>query len=332
MAKDPVCGMDIESPAHYFSESGSEKYEFCSSSCKDKFDDDPSRFMKPEVRSEASYRTSSAGIERSHVPVIGVPQDENQIAREREYKSLLRKFIFAGIVSIMIMFFNYPELFNLPEQFQKGGETVRSIWMAMGMLTLPVLFWAGSQFYTGAWGALKHGTSNMNTLIAVGTSVAYLYSVAATLLHGTSFFAGYGAETYFDTSTAIIGLVLVGRYLEARAKGRASDAIKALMGLRPRTALVVRDGQEITTPIEDVATGDLVLVKPGERVAVDGEVVNGVSWVDESMLTGESAPVEKALGAQVYGATVNGTGSFTFRATKVFHPSFGISIASASAS
>ena len=181
----------------------------------------------------------------------------------------------------------------------------------------PVQLWAGSQFYRGAWGALKHRTSNMNTLIAVGTSVAYLYSLAATLFHGAAFFEGRSAATYFDTSTAIIGLVLLGRYLEARAKRRASGAIRSLMGLQPKTARVVRDGLEADVPIDGLAAGDLVLVRPGERVPADGDVVTGRSSVDESMLTGESAPVDKTPGSRVFAATINGFGGLTFRAARV---------------
>ena len=184
-------------------------------------------------------------------------------------------------------------------------------------LATPVQLWAGWQFYTGAWGALKHRTSNMNTLIAVGTSVAYGYSMVATLFPGSSLFGGYEPETYFDTSTAIIGLVLLGRFLEARAKGRASGAIRALMELQPGAARVVRDGGEVDIPPDEVVIGDLVLVRPGERLAVDGEVVDGESWVDESMLTGESAPADKSPGARVFGATVNSTGAFTYRATGI---------------
>ncbi len=183
-------------------------------------------------------------------------------------------------------------------------------------LATPVQFWAGGQFYAGAWRALRGRTSNMNTLIAVGTSAAYGYSVYATLFGGPDSL-GAGGETYFDTSTAIIGLVLLGRFLEARAKGRASGALRALAGLSARTARVIRDGVESDVPVEEVVVGDLVLVRPGEKVAADGEVVDGTSWVDESMLTGESLPVEKGAGARVYGATVNGAGSFTFRATGV---------------
>ena len=184
-------------------------------------------------------------------------------------------------------------------------------------LATPVQFWAGGQFYTGAWRALKGRTSNMNTLIAVGTSAAYGYSVYAALFGGPAELGQGRGETYFDTSTAIIGLVLLGRFLEARARGRASGALRALAGLGAKTARVARNGVESDIPIEDVVVGDLVLVRPGEKVATDGEVVEGRSWVDESMLTGESLPVEKGEGATVYGATVNGAGSFTFRATGV---------------
>ena len=184
-------------------------------------------------------------------------------------------------------------------------------------LATPVQFWAGGQFYAGAWRALRGRTSNMNTLIAVGTSAAYGFSVYATLFGGPAALGEGAAETYFDTSTAIIGLVLLGRFMEARAKGRASGALRALAGLNPKTARVVRNGVESDVPAEEVVVGDLVLVRPGERVATDGEVVEGASWVDESMLTGESLPIEKGAGARVYGATVNGAGSFTFRATGV---------------
>ena len=184
-------------------------------------------------------------------------------------------------------------------------------------LATPVQFWAGGQFYTGAWRALKGRTSNMNTLIAVGTSAAYGYSVYAAVFGGPAELGQGRGETYFDTSTAIIGLVLLGRFLEARAKGRASGALRALAGLGAKTARVMRNDVESDIPIEDVVVGDIVLVRPGEKVATDGEVVEGRSWVDESMLTGESVPVEKGVGARVYGATVNGAGSFTFRATGV---------------
>ena len=185
--------------------------------------------------------------------------------------------------------------------------------LAMALAT-PVQVWAARQFYVSAWGALKHGTSNMNTLIALGTSVAYGYSAAITVFGPIG--SGAGA-TYFDTSATIIALILFGRLLEARAKGSASDAIRALMSLQPRTARVVRDGEEADVPIADVVPDDSVVIRPGERIPVDGVVTSGESSVDESMLTGESLPVDKSEGSGLSGGTINLTGSVTFRATKV---------------
>jgi len=184
-------------------------------------------------------------------------------------------------------------------------------------LATPVQFWAGLRFYRGAWGALKHGSADMNTLIAVGTSAAYLYSVAVVLFPHFFAEAGIGHGLYFDTSCMIIALILMGRYLESRAKGQTSEAIEKLIGLRPNRATAIRGGKEVDVPVEEVAAGDILLVKPGEKVPVDGIVSEGYSTVDESMLTGESMPVEKKAGDGVTGATLNMTGSFRFRATRV---------------
>ena len=234
-------------------------------------------------------------------------------------------------------------------------------------LATPVQLWAGLGFYTSAWSAARRLTSNMNTLVAVGTSVAYAYSVVVTIFGESSFFDGHATDTYFDTSTAIIGIVLLGRFMEARAKRRASNAIHALMELQPRTARVIRstnplsleslprtryggegrgegeppaeidslsleslprtryggegwgegEYQHIDLPIDDIVVGDRIIVRPGEKVPVDGVVETGASSVDESMLTGESAPVPKRPGDDVYGATVNGRGSLVFTATRV---------------
>ena len=245
--------------------------------------------------------------------------DAEDLSRAEETRALLKKAIFSLSTAAIIMTLMFTSL---------GGDEF-AFWTNYGFLALatPVQFWAGRQFYAGAWGALKHRTSNMNTLIAVGTSVAYFYSVAATIFYNSSFFAqahtfhvhslfDHSTGTYFDTSAAVIGLVLVGRYLEARAKRRASRAIKQLMGLQAKTARVVRDGQEVDLPMEEVVPGDLVIVRPGEKVPVDGSVAEGYSTVDESMLTGESIPVEKGPGQRVFGATINTTGSFRFRAKR----------------
>ncbi|MDA1215459.1 MAG: copper-translocating P-type ATPase, partial [Chloroflexi bacterium] len=233
--------------------------------------------------------------------------DLERLSRTQEIRRLRTKFTvsLAGSVAIMVMMFTP----GIEEALSAFGVNL----IAMTIAT-PVQFWAGKQFYNGAWGALKHRTSNMNSLIALGTSVAYAYSVVITFF-GDLFPQATG--TYFDTSATIIALILFGRFLEARAKGQASEAIRSLMGLTPRTARVVRDGEDIDIPLEDVVAGDVIIVRPGERVPVDGQVNDGYSTVDESMLTGESIPVEKGPEAQVYGGTVNAAGSFTFTATKV---------------
>ncbi|MFH1073365.1 MAG: heavy metal translocating P-type ATPase [Nanoarchaeota archaeon] len=177
-------------------------------------------------------------------------------------------------------------------------------------LATPVQFIVGKQFYQGAGVALKNKTANMDTLIAIGTSAAYLYSVYLVFIAGMM-------EQYFEISAILITLVILGKYLEERAKGKTSDAIRKLMGLSPKTALVLRKGREQRVPIDDVLVGDSIIVKPGEKIPVDGIVLSGLSSVDESMLTGESIPVEKKKGDTVFGATINKNGSFAFKATKV---------------
>jgi len=189
-------------------------------------------------------------------------------------------------------------------------------------LATPVQFWAGWPFYAGAWKVLRHRSTDMNTLIAVGTSAAYFYSVAAIAAPGFFKAAGLGVgeaglPLYFDTASAIITLILLGRFLEARARVHTSDAIRRLIGLAPRTARVLRDGSEVDLPIADVRVGDLVRVRPGESIAVDGVVVDGASGVDESMITGESLPISKRVEDLVIGGTLNTTGTLTFRATRV---------------
>ncbi|MGD1119945.1 MAG: heavy metal translocating P-type ATPase [Dehalococcoidales bacterium] len=222
----------------------------------------------------------------------------------REVKKVRDRFIFAVVLAAVIMTLMWTPQFT-------GLKYV--LWA----LATPVQFWAGLRFYRGAWGALKHRRADMNTLIAVGTSAAYFYSVVAVLFPSVLTIGGKTPDLYFDTSAMIIALILLGRYLEARAKGQTSDAIKKLIGLQPKTALVLRDGKEAEIPVEEVSVGDLVLVRPGERVPVDGVIRQGSPSLDESMVTGESLPVEKKEGDEVIGATINKTGSFQFRATRV---------------
>jgi len=178
-----------------------------------------------------------------------------------------------------------------------------------------VLLWSGSGFFRGAWSAFKHRAADMNTLIALGTGAAWLYSGVTVLVPGI--FPEGTAEPFYDVVAVVIALVVLGQALELRAKGRTSEAIKKLMGLQAKTARVIRDGQEVDIPVEEVLVGDIVLVRPGEKIPVDGVIVEGSSAVDESMITGESIPVEKGEGDEVIGATINKTGSFKFKATKV---------------
>ncbi|MFB3818395.1 MAG: heavy metal translocating P-type ATPase [Candidatus Methylomirabilales bacterium] len=236
--------------------------------------------------------------------------DVERAARQREVRTLRRKLAVAAVLTLPVFLGSFPEWFPwLP-----GLLTRHAVLL---LLATPVQFWAGAQFYRGAWAALRHGTSDMNTLIAVGTSAAYGYSVAMTLAPGYFLARGFAPAVYFDTSAVIITLILFGRLLEAVARGRTSEAIKRLMGLQAKTARVVRDGREVDVPVETVEMGDLVVVRPGEKIPVDGVVREGASAVDESMLTGESLPVEKRPGDEVVGATLNRTGTFRFEATKV---------------
>ena len=239
-----------------------------------------------------------------------------RLARSGEVRALRNKFVFAATMGAIIFFGSF-DGFPWTSSLMDRTYYLFILWA----LATPVQFWAGWRFYTSGLGALRHRTANMHTLIALGTSVAYLYSVGVVFVvafsPGLLSDEGLEATVYFDTSAIIIALILLGRFLEARAKGQTSEAIRRLMELRPTTARVVRDGQETDVALELVVPGDIIAVRPGEKIPVDGDVVRGYSAVDESMLTGESMPVEKSEGSQVYGATLNSTGAFQFRATKV---------------
>ena len=240
--------------------------------------------------------------------------EKERAAREAELRRLRQKFIVGLCLVIPIFLLGNLHMIGLSHLLALDRQTNFLIQL---ILQTPVQFWVGWQFYRGAWAAARHKTTDMNTLIAVGTSAAYLYSVTATFFPWLFAAKGLAAEVYFDTAGAIIVLILLGRLLEARAKGQTSEAIKKLIGLQPKTAIVIRDGKEQEISVGDVQIGDLLMVRPGERIPVDGVVLEGYSAVDESMVTGESIPVEKQAGAEVIGATINKTGSFKFRATKV---------------
>ncbi len=255
-----------------------------------------------------SRAVAEAGYEALPLEEAGV--DREKADHEAKVKELRVKIAVGALISIPVFFGSYPSLFPwVPDLLQN--------FVVVWILTTPVQFWVGWQFYKGAWAALKHRTSDMNTLIAVGTTAAYLYSIGLILF--PSFFEAQGVarEVYFDTSTIIITLILLGRYLEAIARGRTSEAIKKLMGMQAKTARVVRDGREQDISVEQVVPGDLILVRPGEKIPVDGIIREGYSSIDESMITGESIPVDKKVGDEIIGATINKTGAFKFAATKV---------------
>ncbi len=243
---------------------------------------------------------------------VGV--DPDQSAHKQLYQTLLRKFWFAAVVSLPVIYFSYPEIF--PGVPAKGSPQLNLIWGIMAALTVAVMAWSGSQFFTGAWSSIKHRSANMNTLIALGISAAWLYSTAALLFPGV-FPEERLRDVFYDVVAVVTALVVLGAAMEIRARARTSEALKKLIGLQAKTARVIRDGAEVEIPTGDVVENDIVVVRPGEKIAVDGIVVSGASAVDESMVTGEPIPIEKTEGSTVIGATMNRTGSFRFRATRV---------------
>jgi Cu+-exporting ATPase len=250
-------------------------------------------------------------IEEPAAGAVDATASAGEAARAAAYRALKIKVVAGFALSIVIFAGTMqPDWFPFLPAWLHNGYV---LWA----LATPVQFWVGRQFYTTAWSALRHGATTMNTLIAMGSSAAYFYSVLGVLFPGFFEHRGLSMPMYFDSAALIITLILFGRLLEARAKGQTGAAIKALIGLQPKTARVRRGGTEVDVPVASVVTGDLVVVRPGEKVPVDGVVVSGSSAVDEAMLSGEPMPVLKSEGAEVIGATMNTTGSFTFRATKV---------------
>jgi len=253
---------------------------------------------------------------------ISVFADEDKEIRSAEIRQTRNKMMISlSVAAILMIAMNYSSnnwLSNL---------TPTSINIFAFILASPVQFWAGSQFYRSAWSAARLGTSNMNTLIAIGTSAAYFYSVAVTILRpmfeeslvftSAAIGGNHSSGTYFDVAAAIIGLVFMGRWLESRARSKTSDSINQLMNLQPTSALVSKNGVNVETDISDVVTGDCITLRPGERVPVDGIVIEGTTVIDESMLTGEPFPIEKQSGDKLYTGTINGIGSVTFKASQI---------------
>jgi Cu+-exporting ATPase len=255
-------------------------------------------------RAKVNFATATATVEYDPARVrpgdfvgaiedlgYGVPQKE--MPADEAERGLRRRFWIAAVFAAPVVWL---------------GMAERAPWIQL-LLTLPVILYAGAPFYVAAWKALLHRSANMNTLIALGTGTAFLYSLAELALGGTA--------VYFEAAAVIITLILLGRMLEARARGKASEAIRRLMDLQPPAARVLREGGEVEVPVEEVRTGDIVVVRPGERIAVDGKVTVGESAVDESMLTGESLPMDKRPGAAVFAGTINRSGAFRYEATQV---------------
>ena len=261
-----------------------------------------------------------AGYQALPLQEMAAAEDDSEPAdRKSESQTLQRKLWIAGIISILLFVGAIPSMTGLHLPFIPAW--LHNYWLQL-ILTSPVQFWCGRSFYVGAWKSLKRRVATMDTLIALGTSAAYFYSVFVTFFPGLFTAKGLTTGVYYEVAASVIALILLGKNLENRAKGKTSEAIRKLMGLQAKTARIVRNGEELEVPIAQVEIGDIVQVRPGEQIPVDGDVVDGSSTVDEAMVTGESLPVKKQLGDEVIGATINKTGSFKFRATRVGKDTF----------
>ncbi|MBD2073744.1 heavy metal translocating P-type ATPase [Phormidium sp. FACHB-592] len=258
--------------------------------------------------SEAGY----AAFSLQDQSLMASEDDTEKTARVAERQQLTRKVVVGGILSTVIVVGAMSAMFNLPFRIR----ALDSPWVQL-VLATPVLFWCGADFFKNAWKAVKRHTATMDTLVAIGTGAAYSYSIFATVFPGFFTAQGLMPEVYYEAAAVIITLILLGRLFENRARGQTSDAIRKLIGLQARDARIIRAGQEMEVPIQSVQIGDIVVVRPGEKIPVDGEIVEGSSTIDESMVTGESVPTKKQAGDEVIGATINKTGSFKFRATRV---------------
>lgn len=256
----------------------------------------------------SSFKLAAAGEDAAEIA--------NTLAQERE---LILKLRVGGVISIILFFGSLPMMTGLHLPFIP--EFLHYPWWQL-VLTTPVEFWCGGSFFRNAWKSLKRRTATMDTLIALGTGTAYFYSLFVTLFPGLFISQGLEIHVYYEVAAMVVTLILLGRFFEHRAKGQTSEAIHKLMGMQAKTARVIRDGLEMDIPIQEVRVNDLILVRPGEKIPVDGEVIDGNSTVDEAMVTGESVAVKKQPGDEVIGATINKTGSFKFKATRVGKDTF----------
>ncbi len=328
---DPVCGMKVDpTTAAGSSERDGQTYYFCSTGCKQSFDSGTSA-----TQPDTCCASGAAPVQLSAVKLVGITSahthreptarpdtathavaahgDETEAAQAQSYRTMIVKFRFATAVGVPLLLLMFAE-------FVPGWRAAlmpyhRVLGIVSALVTLPVLAWSGRQFFESAWNGFRNHNTNMDTLVALGTGAAWLYSTVAVV--APQFFPAGTAGMYFEVAVIVIALILLGQALEMRAKSRSSAALKKLLELQAKTARVIRDGRELDVPIAAVVVGDAVLVRPGEKVPVDGIIIEGESALDESIVTGESVPVDKRAGDHVIGSSNNKTGAFTFRATKV---------------
>ncbi len=344
MAIDPVCGMTVEpataAGAHDYQGT---RYYFCNPSCLTRFKADPESFLKPRAEgtkppaSDALYTCPMHPEVVQHgpgaCPKCGMALEPMTVSADDgpnpELVDMTRRFWIAAAIGAPVFILAMADMLGVFRSWHStivlGGTAVEVVpmtainWIGL-VCSTPVVLWAGRPFFERGWASIRTRQPNMFTLIALGIGAAWLFSVAATLAPGSfpADFRVHGAvETYFDTAVVITVLVLLGQVLELRARGRTSAAIRQLLDLAPKTARIIRNGEELDEPVAHIRLGDRLRVRPGEKIPADGLVVEGRSLVDESMLTGEPVPVVKEPGQRVTGATINGTGSFVMRAERV---------------
>jgi P-type Cu+ transporter len=272
-----------------------------------------------EAIQQASEEAGYAAYSLQDQEMITGETDAEQAARQAESRKLKRRLVFGGVITSILVIGGLPMMTGLHLPWIPTWLHHPMLQLA---LTTPIQFWSGESFYTGAWKAFKRHTATMDTLVALGTSAAFFYSLFPTFFPEFFLNQGLSPDVYYEISAVVITLILLGRLLENRARGQTSEAIRKLMGLQAKTARVIRNGQEIDLPIAEVVLGDVIFVRPGEKIPVDGEIMDGSSTIDEAMVTGESLPVRKQPGDEVIGATLNKTGSFKFRATRVGKDTF----------
>ncbi|MFC4638273.1 heavy metal translocating P-type ATPase [Deinococcus hohokamensis] len=274
------------------------------------------RHLPSVSRAELRATIQDAGYEVPEVQAGQDPAEHERTAREHERLTLRRSVAWSAAFAVPLLLLAMVPMLYMPLHMWLGERlSPQALNVLMLALAAPVQFGPGRRFYRLGWASLRHGSPDMNTLVMTGTTAAFGYSLLVTLAPGL--FPPGTAHVYFEASAVVITLILLGKYFELVAKGRSSEAMKALLSLQAKTARVIRAGQELDLPVDEVQVGDIIAVRPGEKIPVDGEVLGGHSYVDESMITGEAVPVAKAAGAAVVGATINGTGALTFRATRV---------------